>query len=65
MTCRSIPGIARGCLRGLQLDAYNAHYVELSKAANSSALVDAIKRVMQVRTLLSVLVILVLVTKGI
>ncbi|CAK0785101.1 hypothetical protein CVIRNUC_008307 [Coccomyxa viridis] len=41
------PWYRTGLPQGLQIDAYNAHYVDLSKAANSSALVDAIKRVMQ------------------
>ena len=45
------PWYRKGLPQGLQLDAYNSHYVELSKAANSSALVDAIKRVMQVMQL--------------
>lgn len=43
------PWYRKGLPQGLQLDAYNLHYVELSKAAaNSADLAKAIKRVMQV-----------------
>lgn len=43
------PWYQRGLPKGLQLDAYNSHYVELSKAAaNSADLAAAIKKVMQV-----------------
>ena len=48
MDVQKHPWYQKGLPKGLQLDSYNLHYVELSKAAaNSTDLAAAIKKVMQ------------------
>lgn len=48
MAVQKHPWYQKGLPEGLQLESYNLHYVELSKAAaNSTDLAAAIKRVMQ------------------